>query len=90
MIHLQQPFYEEDNMKDKEFLRWIYKRLELIYKENPHADYMYKLASIIRATPEDKITPNVMTISEFESIESESEVRVSGVPYKVPRGSITR
>lgn len=46
-------------MEDKEFLIWIHERLRHVHKEDVNVDYMHKLRSIINATPEDKVTPNV-------------------------------
>ena len=46
-------------MKDKAFLEWLYKKLEIGHGENPNIDYMLKFKSIIKVYPEDKITPNV-------------------------------
>tara|TARA_R110002074_G_scaffold316072_1_gene486506 strand:+ start:812 stop:940 length:129 start_codon:yes stop_codon:yes gene_type:complete len=33
-------------MNDREFLMWIYKRMEEVHRENPHYDYMYRLYEI--------------------------------------------
>lgn len=46
-------------MKDKEFLQWIYNRLNQLHDENVNVDYMLKLKAIIKATDENKITPNI-------------------------------
>jgi len=48
-------------MKDREFLIWLHERLEHKHKEEPIVDYMHKLRAIIKATPEDKVTPNCGT-----------------------------
>ena len=45
-------------MKDKEFLIWLHHRLEHIHGENPYADYMWKLRSIIEGYDKEKVTPN--------------------------------
>lgn len=45
-------------MKDKEFLEWIYQRLQYVHNENPLTDYMHKLKAIIESYPKDKCTPN--------------------------------
>lgn len=45
-------------MKDRDFLIWIYDRLQYVYNENPNIDYMLKLCSIINATNKDQLTPN--------------------------------
>jgi len=34
-------------MTDKEFLIWLYQRLEHVHGENPNVDYMHKFLSII-------------------------------------------
>lgn len=46
-------------VKDKEFLMWLYERLQFVHNENPNVDYMKKLLCVISITPEDKLTPNV-------------------------------
>lgn len=48
-------------MTDREFLKWIFDRLEYTHGENPNYDYMHKLKAIIAATSEDKVTPNIVT-----------------------------
>lgn len=45
-------------MTDKQFLQWIYFRLQHRHDENPNADYMHKLRAIIEATPDSQVTPN--------------------------------
>jgi len=45
-------------MNDREFLMWLHERLTGVHKESPIVDYMHKLRAIIKATPEDKLTPN--------------------------------
>ena len=40
-------------MSDKEFLTWIYHRLQYVYDENPSYDYMRKLKAIIDAMPNE-------------------------------------
>jgi hypothetical protein len=42
-------------MNDKEFLQWVYDRLEN-YGASQYDDYMYKLRVIIRRTPEEQDT----------------------------------
>lgn len=51
-------------MKDKDFLEWLYARMESQYGESPHVDFMLKLKSIIEATPEDQFTPNTALAEE--------------------------
>ena len=43
-------------MNDRDFLSWIYERLEHVHGESPLMDYMHKLRSIIEATPRDRET----------------------------------
>jgi len=43
-------------MRDKEFLKWLYKRLLYMYKEDPDSDYMHKLSAIIETIPEEQDT----------------------------------
>lgn len=45
-------------MNDKEFLQWIHDRLVDVHGEDMYFDYMWKLRSIIAATPPEKFTPN--------------------------------
>lgn len=47
-------------MPDKEFLQWIFDRLQYVHKENPNYDYMHKLKSLIATIPEDQSTPNII------------------------------
>lgn len=47
-------------MKDKLFLMWLHERLELVHNEPANSDYMGKLRSIIKATPQQQETPNTM------------------------------
>ena len=47
-------------MNDKEFLQWLYDRLEQVHNESKYVDYMHKLKSIIADYPKDKITPNTL------------------------------
>lgn len=44
-------------MNDRDFLIWLHQRLVYAYNENANFDYMWKLRSIIDATPKDQITP---------------------------------
>lgn len=55
-------------MTDREFLIWIHERLIRVHGELKGMDYMWKLRSIIEATPFDKITPNTCSkyIEELE------------------------
>jgi len=43
-------------MNDKEFLQWIFDRLEQVHKENKNFDYMHKLKAIVEGTDKDKNT----------------------------------
>lgn len=45
-------------MNDKQFLIWLHARLEYLHGEKPNVDYMGKLRSIIKATPDNQLTPN--------------------------------
>lgn len=44
LIHTSQPF---EGMTDKEFLMWIYYRLQIVHHEKTRVDYMLRLARII-------------------------------------------
>jgi hypothetical protein len=55
-------------MKDRDFLIWIHERLQNVHKENPHYDYMHKLRCIIRAIPEDQVTPNMDSKNSLEEM----------------------
>lgn len=46
-------------MKDKEFLQWIYNRLEIYFEVDARADYMSKLRAVIKATDPKQLTPNI-------------------------------
>lgn len=48
-------------MTDKQFLTWIHERLVHVHNENNCMDYMWKLRAIIQATPDEQVTPNIMT-----------------------------
>lgn len=50
-------------MEDRAFLIWLHERLEHKYNTNPEIDYMWKLRSMIEATPIDKVTPNTCSKS---------------------------
>jgi len=52
-------------MTDKEFLTWIYERLQFVYNENPLYDYMHRLEAVIEACPIDRI-------SRVKSLEADS------------------
>lgn len=45
-------------MYDKQFLIWLHARLEYLHGEKSNVDYMGKLRSIIKATPDSQLTPN--------------------------------
>lgn len=60
-------------MKDREFLMWVHERLELVYGDNPLMDYMYKLRSIINATPAEQETPNTVTCTSLEGLRERLE-----------------
>lgn len=47
-------------MTDKQFLKWIHARLQNVHGEDPNVDYMSRLRAIIRWTPKDRVTPNVV------------------------------
>lgn len=46
-------------MYDKEFLIWLHQRLYHLHGDNPNADFMGKLRSIIKSIPGDQLTPNM-------------------------------
>ena len=58
-------------MKDKEFLRWMYDRLNYQYGENELTDYMNKFRCILKDMDEDKCSPNIilMPLNELKQIE---------------------
>lgn len=41
-------------LDDKEFLQWIFERLNLVHKENENFDYMHRLKAIIELMPEGR------------------------------------
>jgi hypothetical protein len=60
-------------MNDREFLIWLHARLEKVHGEDPLVDYMRKLRAIIRATPKDKLTPNVVGCNSLVELDKELE-----------------
>lgn len=58
-------------MNDRDFLMWIHERLEHVHGENSLYDYMHKLRAIIKATPKDRITPNVASCNSLEELREE-------------------
>lgn len=56
------------NVGDKLFLKWLLNRLVNHYGEPTNIDYVGKLASIVKATPEDQLTPNTAMIAEIEEM----------------------
>lgn len=72
---------EMNAMKDREFLMWIHERLENIHGENACFDYMHKLRAIIKATPEDHLTPNIETgnsLDDLRDMMANAELRGAG------------
>lgn len=63
---------KELRMKDKDFLLWVHARLRNVYEADENMDYMHKLKAIALATPEDKVTPNVITTELAHTWECES------------------
>ena len=55
-------------MNDRDFLIWIHERLEHVHGESPLKDYMHKLRAIIKATPADKVTPNMGTENSLPAL----------------------
>ena len=60
-------------MNDREFLMWLHERLTEQHGESATFDYMHKLRAIIRATPADKITPNMATCNSLGELRKELE-----------------
>ena len=60
-------------MNDRDFLMWLHARLEKVHGENAYYDYMHKLRAIIKATPIDKVTPNMQDGLEGEEIVKATE-----------------
>jgi hypothetical protein len=58
-------------MNDREFLIWLHARLVTVHGEDQLLDYMRKLRAIIRATPKDKLTPNVERCNSLAELEAE-------------------
>ena len=58
-------------MEDKAFLIWLHQRLVHVHKEDPFYDYMWKLRSIIEATPADRITPNTTHVEGYDKPSAE-------------------
>jgi len=55
-------------MTDREFLTWLYERLEYVHHENPNVDYMHKLRAIISNTPPDRRTANTVSVPADEAV----------------------
>jgi len=53
---------------DRNFLIWIHQRLEHIHGESPLYDYMHKLRAIIRNTPKNKETSNILSENTLEEM----------------------
>ena len=51
------PTFLENEMNDRDFLMWLYERLENFYGEDACQDYMHKLRAIVKSTPANKVTP---------------------------------
>jgi hypothetical protein len=58
-------------MKDQEFLIWIHERLTEVHGEKPTMDFMHKLRAIIKATPPEKVTPNMGTGNCIDDLKRE-------------------
>ena len=54
--------------RDKAFLMFIHDRLHYEHGEKETYDYMHKLRAIIRNTPEDKETPNIMSCNSLHEL----------------------
>ena len=63
-------------MGDKEFLQWFHDRQLRVHNENANVDYMHKLRAIIAATPEDRITPNVVSTARGQTMDDEDVERI--------------
>lgn len=72
-------------MYDYEFLTWIHDRLIHLHKEDHDADYMYKLRAIIKATPEDQLTPNCPDPGPLNSLPGKNEATVPNTSVIIPR-----
>ena len=55
-------------MTDREFLMWLHERLVSVHGEDACFDYMYKLRAIIKATPADRMTPNIGTENDLADL----------------------
>lgn len=53
-------------MKDKDFLKWIYVRLQNVHGESPLLDYMRKLRCVIKSIPKDQESANTFSNEETE------------------------
>lgn len=58
-------------MTDREFLMWIHERLEHAHGEDKLVDYMHRLRSIIRATPEDRRTLDLGSCNSLDQLRQE-------------------
>ena len=56
-------------MRDRDFLMWIHARLTEAHGEDPCVDYMHKLRSVIRSTPEEQLSPNVYIDNNLADLE---------------------
>ncbi len=55
-------------MKDREYLIWLHRRLNNVFKEGENMDYMHKLRALIKATPKDRVTSNIGSHNNLESL----------------------
>ena len=69
-------------MNDKEFLQWVWDRLNYQHGDNANFDYMHKLKAIIEEYDPEKVTPNIIKTDfnaeslAIESIQKDQMVKV--------------
>jgi hypothetical protein len=59
---------EYKTMLDRDFLIWIYERLEHVHGESPMNDYMRKLSAVIKATDKKQLSPNVVNSNGLQEL----------------------
>ena len=59
-------------MSDREYLMWLHERLVNEYGVPECADYMHKLRAIIKATPREQRSPNMVPGNSLEELKRES------------------
>ena len=59
-------------MKDKDFLKWLHRRLVDVHGEKELYDYMHKLRSIIYHINPEAVSPNNLKYNSLDDLEKET------------------